>query len=179
MGNSIFAGVSSIFIFYAPFFIVVSTLFQVSMLTDIYIAVEPLFNFLVPQYITYTAPWYNEINITFIKILPLIAGYSIATYALFKASQFFFFDKNDFEYNGNMCMFIWAENIFMAGFTLCFGLLALDFAQIFYDGWLYPIALITGFVCFPAGYVLARKLLQITGHQIKFKKKHNMFYIIE
>lgn len=168
MGNSIFAGVSGILIFYAPFFVVLSIIFQVDVFTGYYIDIEPLYKVLVPQYFAFTSELYNK-AVSFADIAPLLVGYTVASFGLFKASQHFY-NRNDFEYNGNMCMFIWAENLFLAGFTLCFGLIGLDFAQIFEGGWLYPIAIIAGLVCFPIGYILSRKLLQLTGHQIKFKR---------
>ncbi len=123
----------------------------------------------MPQYIVYTSNWYNKSFIGFMDILPMIIGYTLVSYLLFKGAQGLF-EKNDFEHNGNMCMFIWAEKLFLVGFTLCFGFLALDFSQIFEGGWLYPIVVVLGLACFPMGFILARKLLLITGHQVQFKK---------
>lgn len=169
MGNSIFAGVGGFLIFYAPFFIVQSIVFNIDSFTRYYIDIEQAYKILLPHYISFTGGWYDLTHVPFSKMIPIIGMYILVSGVFFKLAQYFF-DKNDFEYNGNMCMFVWSENVFLAGFTLCFGLLGMNFAQIFQYGWLYPLALIMGAACFPLGYILARKLLQITGHQLQFKK---------
>ena len=169
MGNSIFAGVASFFIFYAPAFLMGSVSMNLDVMFDIYVDFVSLFKYLFPHYITYTSAWGSLNTITFMNILPLMVGYAVAGFMLFKLSEYFF-KRNDFEHNGNMCMFVWAEKVFLVGFTLCFGFLGLDFAQMFQGGWLYPVAVVTGLACFPLGLVFAKKLLQITGHQIQFRR---------
>jgi len=169
MGNSIFAGVASFFIFYVPMFLLASVALNLDLMFDIYIDLEVYYKFFLPHYISYTAYMYNVDTVPFVKIAPILVGYGLATLALFKLSVHFY-NKNDFEHNGNMCMFVWAEKLFLYGFTLCFGFLGVDFSQAFSGGWLYPVALLCGIGCFPLGYVFSKKLLQLTGHQISFKK---------
>ncbi|WP_430885839.1 hypothetical protein [Fusibacter sp. JL216-2] len=169
MGNSIFAGIAGILIFYAPVFLYASVMINADAFFNISYSGDGVFQVLMPQYIVYTSNWYNKSFIGFMDILPMIIGYTLVSYLLFKGAQGLF-EKNDFEHNGNMCMFIWAEKLFLVGFTLCFGFLALDFSQIFEGGWLYPIVVVLGLACFPMGFILARKLLLITGHQVPFKK---------
>lgn len=170
MGNSIFAGVASFFIFYVPVFLTASVLMHLDLLFDIYVDFEAFYQVLLPHYISYTGAWYKLDAIPFTKIIPILAGYLLAAATLFKLAEHFY-NRNDFEHNGNMCMFVWAEKVFLVGFTLCFGFLGLDFAQMFQGGWLYPVSVLLGLACFPLGYIFSKKLLQITGHQIRFR--HN------
>ena len=169
MGNSVFAGVAGFLIYYTPAFLVGSILLNVDMFFDYYVDLEPLFKIVFPHYISYTAHWYNQSSVLITDVLPILLGYTIGSTLLFKLAEKAF-NLNNYEYNGNMFMFIWAENVFLAGFSLCFGFLALDFSQAFQSGWLYPLAIVIGLACFPVGYILARKLLQITGHQLQFKR---------
>lgn len=169
MGNSVFAGIAGILMFYTPMFLFASVMINSDAFFGMSLSGDGVFRILLPQYISYTSYWYDKTSVAFIETVPMIIGYLLVSFILFKGGQRLF-EKNDFEHNGNMCMFIWAENLFLAGFTLCFGFLALDFSQIFQGGWLYPIVVFLGLACFPFGYILARKLLIITGHQIEFKK---------
>ncbi len=170
MGNSIYAGVVGFFTFYAPSFIVLSIAFNFDMFFDYYVSdVLPILKWLMPQYIVYTAEWFNKSDLVFMDYGPIIGLFTLGSVLLYKLSVKLF-ELNDFEHNGNLCMFLWVENVFLTGFTLCFGLLVLDFSHIFQSGWLYPVAIICGFACFPFGYILAKKLMLTTGHQLKFKR---------
>ncbi len=169
MGNSIFAGVGGFIIFYAPFFIVISTLFNISQFGGFYYDADYLIRYLLPHYISYSSAWYDLKSVPFSEYMLLLLVYAMLCFALYRASEKIF-DMNDFEYNGNMCMFVLTEKIFISGFTLCFGLLALDIAQFFENGWLYPLAVVSAVGCFPVGYILAKRLLNLTGHQIQFKR---------
>jgi hypothetical protein len=169
MGHSIFAGVGGFIIFYAPFFMVSSTLLNLQQLFGLSGNFDFIFKLLLPHYITYSGSWYLSNSVPQIEFMIITAAFAVLSLLLYLAAQKVF-SKNDFEYNGNMCMFPIAEHIFLIGFTLCFGLLGLDVAQFFENGWLYPLAILIGFACFPAGYLLAKRLLVLTGHRIQLKK---------
>jgi len=169
MGNSVFAGFGGFFIFYAPIFIVGSVLMNLDTFFDFYVDFEPILKIFMPHYIVYTGSWYNKTSIMLMDFVPMLFLYFTGSMVTFKLAQKAF-NQNDFEYNGNMCMFVWAEKVFLVGFTLCFGFLGLDFAQTFQSGWLYPLAVVIGLACFPLGFILGTKLLQVTGHQVQFKR---------
>ncbi len=169
MGHSIFAGVSGFIIFYAPFFIVGSILLNLDQFLGLYGNFDTVLKLFMPHYITYSGTWYDLNSVPKDAFFMITAVFATLSLLLYQLAQIVF-SKNDFEYNGNMCMFPIAERIFLIGFTLCFGLLGLDIAQVFENGWLYPLAVIIGIGCFPAGYVLAKRLLVLTGHRIQFKR---------